>query len=81
MGGNSPTDHSLSLAGQNLKSEWNKETFEEGLKQARANIAIRKNSITHGAPAGVSSDSTYMPQQTPSSQSGGRDWSQFPEAK
>ncbi len=65
MGGNSPTDHSLSLAGKNLSSEWNKETFEEALKQARANIGIRKNSITHGAPAGVSADSTYTPKPTP----------------
>jgi hypothetical protein len=56
MGGNSPTDHSLGLAAKNLSSDWNKETFDEALKQARSNIKIRQNSITHAAPAGVGSE-------------------------
>jgi len=64
MGGNSPTDHSLSLAGKNLSSDWNKETFEEAIKQARANIGIRKNSITHGSPVG-SGNNQYFQQQAP----------------
>jgi hypothetical protein len=61
MGGNSPTDHSLKLAQQNLSSDWGPQAFEEVMKQARLNIGIRKNSITHGAPAGVSGENTYMP--------------------
>lgn len=61
MGGNSPTDHSLGLAGQNLKSEWNDETFKEASKQARANLKIRLNSINNSQPAGVSGDSPYLP--------------------
>jgi hypothetical protein len=61
MGGNSPTDHSLKLAQQNLSSDWGPQAFEEAMKQARLNIGIRKNSITHGAPAGVSGENTYMP--------------------
>jgi hypothetical protein len=60
MGGNSPTDHSLSLAGRNLSSDWNRETFEEGIKQVHLNIGIRKNSITHAQPAGLSGDSNYF---------------------
>lgn len=72
MGGNSPTDHSLDLANKNLSSDWNEETFKEALKQARANLQIRMNSITHAAPAGVSQNSPYMPQgQTPASTSRG----------
>jgi hypothetical protein len=64
MGGNSPTDHALELAGKNLSADWNRETFEEGLKQVHANIKIRQNSITHAAPAGLSGDSNYFqPQQ------------------
>lgn len=66
MGGNSPTDHSLGLAGKNLSSDWNRETFEEALKQAHANLKIRQNSITHAAPAGLSGNTDYFkPNQQP----------------
>jgi hypothetical protein len=65
MGGNSPTDHSLKLAQQNLSSDWGPDAFQEAMKQARLNIGIRKNSITHGAPAVVSGDNTYMPAAPP----------------
>jgi hypothetical protein len=61
MGGNSPTDHSLELAGHSLSADWNDETFKEALKQARENVKIRQNSIIQSQPAGVSTDSTYMP--------------------
>jgi hypothetical protein len=61
MGGNSPTDHALGLAGKNLASDWNQEAFEEGLKQARANLKIRQNSILHSQPVGVSPGSPYLP--------------------
>lgn len=66
MGGNSPTDHALGLAGKNLSSDWNKQTFEEGLKQIHANIKIRQNSITHGAPAGLSGETNYLTPDAPS---------------
>ena len=62
MGGNSPTDHALGLAGKNLQAEWNQQTFEEAIKQARANLKIRQNSILHSAPVGVSANSPYTPQ-------------------
>ncbi len=63
MGGNSPTDHGLALAKQNLSADWNEQTFAEGLKQARANISIRKNSILNTQPVGISPNSAYAPHQ------------------
>lgn len=62
MGGNSPTDQSLHLAGKNLQTDWNKQTFEEALRQARLNLQIRSNSIKHSQPMGVSPNSPYLPQ-------------------
>lgn len=64
MGGNSPTDHALGLAKQNLSADWNRETFEEGLKQARSNLGIRKNSIYNSAPAGVSDNAPFPQART-----------------
>ncbi len=58
MGGNSPTDHGLALAQKNLSTDWNDETFREGLKQLKSNVAIRKNSLNVG-PTGVSGNSPY----------------------
>lgn len=69
MGGNSPTDHALGLAGKQLSGDWNAQTFNDAIQQARANLRIRQNSITHGAPAGVSGDNAYF--QQPPAQSGG----------
>lgn len=63
MGGNSPTDHALSLAGKSLSGDWNKETFEEGVKQVRSNIKIRRNSIVNSGVLGLSGDTNYAPQQ------------------
>jgi hypothetical protein len=83
MGGNSPTDQSLKLAGQNLKTEWNQESFREALNQARLNLKIRRNSIFNSQPAGVSSGSPYIPpsQQGGQQQNGGNYWDQFPVHK
>src|SRR5439155_10130831 len=64
MGGNSPTDQALKLGAKALSSDWGPDSFEEGLKQARLNVKIRDNSITHAQPAGVSANSPYLPQQT-----------------
>lgn len=46
MGGNSPTDHALSLAGKNLSADWNKDQLLSAIKLARTNLQIRGNSIT-----------------------------------
>lgn len=69
MGGNSPTDHALGLAGKNLSGDWNKETFEEGLKQIHENIKIRQNSMNHGGAAGLSGETNYGSQSNQSNQS------------
>jgi hypothetical protein len=71
MGGNSPTDHSLELAGHSLSSDWNDETFREGLKQAKENVKIRNNSIVNSKPAGVSTDSPYLPKNAGAPAAGG----------
>lgn len=85
MGGNSPTDHSLDLAGKNLKAEWNDQTFREALKQVKANVNIRRNSIKLGKPEGIQGDSRYnQPDgggQQPPPQGGGFDWNAHPVVK
>ena len=66
-GGNASTDETLRLAGENLKAEWNPQTFEAALKQLETNVKIRKNSLANIGPAGVSPGSQYLPK----SQAGG----------
>lgn len=61
-GGNSSTDESLKLAAGNLSADWNDQTFSDGLKRIHQNLNIRKNSINHSMPAGVSANSPYTPQ-------------------
>lgn len=58
-GGNSSTDDTLRLAGENLKGEWNTETFAKAMEQIRKNLKIRKNSYTLSVPFGMSSASPY----------------------
>lgn len=60
-GGNSSTDESLRLAGENLKANWNSEQFKRQLENIRKNLQIRKNSILNSAPMGVSENSPYVP--------------------
>jgi hypothetical protein len=61
-GGNASTDETLRLAAENLKSDWNEETFRKGLQQIRVNLGIRKNSIMNSQPAGVREGSPYNPE-------------------
>jgi hypothetical protein len=72
MGGNSPTDHALGLAKQNLSSDWNDVTFREALKQARANLNIRRNSIINSGVVGATPGSIYVPQSLGGGQNGGQ---------
>lgn len=58
-GGNASTDESLRLAAENLKSNWNPQTFKSALDQLRRNLLIRKNSINTSQPQGVSPNSVY----------------------
>lgn len=53
MGGNTPTDHSLELAAQNLSADWSYPTLKAAIALARQNIAYRENSLklsTAGIP-------------------------------
>lgn len=59
MGGNSPTERALELAGKSLQSDWNDQTFTEGVKQIRSNVKIRYNSIINSQPAGTSGQTNY----------------------
>lgn len=50
MGGNSPTDHALSLAGKNLSADWSNDTLRDMTKLARTNLRIRLNSMQNLGP-------------------------------
>lgn len=58
MGGNSPTDHALSLAQSMLSGDWNEETFKKAVQQLRVDLGIRKNSLANSQPAGMSVNQT-----------------------
>jgi hypothetical protein len=60
MGGNGNTDHSLQLGAENLKGEWNPETFNGALKLIEDNMKIRYNSIMTTEPMGVRPGSPYL---------------------
>jgi hypothetical protein len=59
MGGNSPTDHALGLAKQNLSADWNEAQFKEAIGQARKNIQYRVNSIRNSGVIGASAGNKY----------------------
>jgi hypothetical protein len=61
MGGNSPTDHALGLAGKSLKGEWDEKVLHDMVKLAKTNVAIRQNSIKNTGVAGASADNPYAP--------------------
>ena len=58
-GGNSPTDETLKLAAENLKAEWNQETFEMAIKRLNTDMKIRTNSINNSNVVGIPSGSPY----------------------
>lgn len=60
-GGNASTDESLRLAMENLKGNWNEETFKKSLGVIRQNLRIRRNSIDQSKPSGVTANSPYIP--------------------
>lgn len=85
-GGNSSTDESLRLAGENLKANWNESQFKEQLSNIRRNLQLRKNSILSSQPVGVAPNSPYLP-ATPapaspsSSGSGLVQWERGPDGR
>lgn len=61
MGGNSPTDHALELAGKSLAGEWSEKVLRDMVALARKNVTIRKNSINTTGVQGVGSANPYVP--------------------
>jgi hypothetical protein len=59
MGGNSPTDHALSLAKENLSADWNEKTFKTAIDQARKNLILRRNAMLTAPVAGLPGGSRY----------------------
>ncbi len=59
MGGNSPTDHGLELAGKALKSEWDEKVLMDMVNLARKNVQTRQNSIRSVGVQGASPDNPY----------------------
>lgn len=70
MGGNSPTDHALQLAGKNLNSNWDEKVLHDMVTLARQNVTIRRNSIKNTGVAGASDGNPYVPVQKPSFSAG-----------
>ena len=61
MGGNSPTDHALQLAGKNLSEDWDEKVLLDAVDRARKNVQIRRNSINNTGVAGASANNPYAP--------------------
>lgn len=67
MGGNSPTDHALSLAAQNLSADWALPQLKAAINQSRNNLRIRQNSMKNTGPVSMSGrDNAYAPAPAPS---------------
>lgn len=61
MGGNSPTDHALSLASKSLSGDWDQKVLHDMVTLARKNVVIRHNSIKNTGVQGASPDNPYAP--------------------
>jgi hypothetical protein len=59
MGGNSPTDHALSMAAKNLSADWTETQLKSALNLARRNLEIRQNSIRNTGVVGASDTNPY----------------------
>lgn len=71
MGGNSPTDHALELAGKSLSGDWSEKVLHDMVTLARGNVKIRSNSIRNTGVAGASADNPYAPPQSAPPRAGG----------
>ncbi len=59
MGGNSPTDHALSLAAKSLSADWDAKVLRDMVALARKNVQTRQNSIRNTGVMGASSSNPY----------------------
>lgn len=71
MGGNSPTDHALELAGKSLSGDWSEKVLHDMVTLARGNVKIRSNSIRNTGVAGASADNPYAPKPVVAPSAGG----------
>jgi hypothetical protein len=71
MGGNSPTDHALKLAGTALNENWDEKVLTDMVNQARQNVRIRQNSIRNTGVAGASATNPYAPKPEGTPAAGG----------
>jgi hypothetical protein len=66
MGGNSPTDHALQLAGKNLSADWSLSQLQAATKLARTNLKIRRNSMANVQVVSPSGEANpYVPKPEP----------------
>jgi hypothetical protein len=67
MGGNSPTDHALSLAAKNLSADWSLSQLKSMVEQSRVNLKIRQNSMRNVGPVslGGGTNQYAAPQEAP----------------
>lgn len=61
MGGNSPTDHAMTLAAKNLSANWSNEVLRDMTKLARTNLQMRQNAIKNVGAIGTSENNPYGP--------------------
>lgn len=78
MGGNSPTDHALGLAGKSLGGDWSEKVLKDAIVLARNNVKIRSNSIRNTGVAGASADNPYAPPPAPAVAPAGDEWVRDP---
>lgn len=65
MGGNSPTDHSLELAGKNLSADWSEGVLHDMTDLARKNLKIRLNSLNSSPVLGLAKQADQPPATAP----------------
>ena len=53
MGGNSPTDKALTLAGQVFSTSWSSKTLNDALDNLDQNLTYRLNAIDSVGPTGL----------------------------
>jgi hypothetical protein len=82
MGGNSPTDKALALAGTALKGDWSEKVLHDMVALAKKNVIIRQHSIANTGVMGASPDNPYAPTQAapPAAPTAPAGWKYVPKA-
>ena len=74
MGGNTPTDHSLSLAAKNLQSNWSFQQLVSAINLSRKNLQIRSNSMKNVGVSGASPANPYATPTAPAPSGAVEEW-------